>query len=184
MTRRLFLAIPCPTEVRDYLEKLKEVNKDISGIKWMRPHNLHLTVYFMGNTKKEDFDKIITTVLPIINSQEKFILEFDKICFAPTKKPKMIWARFHKNNSFTQLVNLIHGALIAIIPPDKFYYEEPVPHITLARFHPIKEIETINIQPQPQLSQVHFTSCQLWESLSSPDGVKYENVAPIFYLKK
>jgi 2'-5' RNA ligase len=184
VTRRLFLAVPCPLEVNTYLEKLREANQTISGIKWMWPHNLHLTIYFMGNTKNEDFDKIITTVLPILNSQEKFTLEFDKICFAPTSKPKMIWAKFHKNNSFTQLVNSVHEALKSIIPPDKFYYAEPIPHITLARFHPIKEIENINIGPQPELSKIHVTSCQLWESLSSPNGVKYENAASLFYLKK
>lgn len=150
----------------------------------MRIPNLHLTVYFMGNTNNENFDTIISTILPIINSQEKFTLEFEEICFAPTQKPKMIWAKFHKNNSFTQLVNSIHNSLTSIIPPDKFYYEEPVPHITLARFHPIKEIATIHIVPPPELASIPINSCQLWESLSSPNGVKYENAAPIFYLKK
>lgn len=184
MTRRLFLAIPCPKEILVYLEKLKEVNQHISGIKWMRPHNLHLTVYFMGNTENKDFDKIIATLLPIVNSQEIFTLEFETIAFAPTQKPKMIWAKFYKNNSFTHLVNSIHESLKDIIPADKFYYAKPVPHITLARFHPIKEIENINIGSQPELPKIHFSSCQLWESVSNPDGVKYENVAPDFYLKK
>ena len=132
----------------------------------------------------EDFDKITTAVLPVINSQEGFTLEFEKVCLAPSKNPRMIWARFHKNNSFTQFSNSIHKSLKSIIPQNKFHYEEPVPHITLARFLSVKQVENFTIDESTDFSPIHIASCQLWESLLTPQGILYENVAPPFNLSQ
>jgi 2'-5' RNA ligase len=183
VTRRLFLGIPVPSEVHEFLEKLKDANEHVSGIKWMRLPNLHLTIYFIGNIKSEDFDLVKNTLLPVINSHKKFSIEFENIYFAPNVKPKMIWAKFHKNDSFTELSNSIHKALKSIIPENKFYYPEPVPHITLARFHPIKETESIKLLSSLDLSKIEINSCQLFESINTTEGVKYFNVAPVYYLK-
>lgn len=184
MTRRIFLAIPAPEEIPIYMEKLREINHELSEIKWMRNYNLHLTIYFIGNINNEDFDKVTAAVLPVINSHEKFTLELEKICFAPSKKPRMIWARFHRSSSFTKLSNSIHESLKSIIPQNKFHYEEPVPHITLARFHSIEKLGNFNISGSPELSKIHIASCQLWESVPTPKGVRYENIAPTFSLAK
>jgi 2'-5' RNA ligase len=182
LIRRIFIAIPAPPEISTYLEQLKEDNQKISGIKWMRFNNLHLTIYFIGNVKDEDFEKIVDAIRPIINSKKKITLDFEKIAFAPVQNPKMIWARFHKNSAFTQLVNSLHDALNSIVPESKFYYKEPVPHITLARFHPLKEFEKINIERPLELSQIIITTCELMESIPSPTGVTYKKAAPYFNL--
>ena len=94
----------------------------------------------------------------------------------------MIWARFYKNDSFTRLVYSLHEVLNAIVPEDKFYYKEPLPHITLARFHPIKEFEKINIGRPLNMQQIEITACELMESISSPEGVTYKKAAANFYL--
>lgn len=150
----------------------------------MRSNNLHLTIYFIGNIQSGDFEKVVTTVRATIELQKKFTIEFENICFAPEKNPKMIWARFYKNDSFTQLSNSIHEALKFLMPQNKFHYKEPSPHITLGRFHPLKEIEHINIDTHPKLSEIQINSCELYESLPSPQGVQYTSAAPIFYLGK
>ena len=139
----------------------------------MRFNNLHLTLYFIGNIKGEDFEKIVETVRPIINSCEKIALDFEKISFAPSQHPKMIWARFYKNTSFTQLVNSLHEVLNTIVPENKFIFKDPIPHITLARFHPLKEFEKINIERPLELAQLTITTCEIMESIPSPNGVIY-----------
>ena len=94
----------------------------------------------------------------------------------------MIWVRFQKNISFTHLVNSLHESLKSIIPENKFYYKEPVPHITLARFHPIKEFEKINIERFFELKQFEITTCEILESIPSPFGVTYIKATSSLYL--
>ena len=132
-SRRIFVAIPVPHEIFLYLEKLKKQNENISAIKWTRPHNLHLTIYFIGNIEAKDFEEVVATVKAAVESQKKFIIEFEKICLATKKKPKMIWARFSKHESFSRLANSINEALKFIILQNKFHFNEPVPHITFRR---------------------------------------------------
>lgn len=177
MIRRIFLATTAPPEISTFLEQLKADNQHLPGIKWMRYNNLHLTIYFIGNVNAENFNKILNVVTPIVRTHKKIVLDFEKTSFAPTQNPKMIWARFYKNNSFTQMVNSLHEALHSIIPENKFYFNEPIPHITLARFHPLKEFEKINIGRAVELAQIEITACDLMESIPSPTGVTYIKAA-------
>jgi hypothetical protein len=52
----------------------------------------------------------------------------------------------------------------------------------LARFHPIKEFEKINIERILELSQVEITDCELMESIPSPTGVIYKKEGSTFHL--
>lgn len=183
MIRRIFIAIPAPPEISTYLEILKEDNQHVQGIKWMKFANLHLTIYFIGSINEEDLEKILNRIRLIINTHKIIVLDFDTVSFSPTQNPKMIWARFYKNTSFSLLVNSIHKSLNSIIPEDKVYYKEPIPHITLARFHPVKKTETINIKRPLELSQIRIIACELMESIPSPEGVSYKIAASGLHFK-
>jgi len=184
LIRRIFIAIPSPPEISTYLEQLISDNPHIPGIKWMRFFNLHLTIYFIGNINAEDYEKILDTSRLIINSHKKIILDFEKISFAPSENSKMIWVRFYKNLSFTSLVNSLHEGLKSVVPENKFYYKDPIPHITLARFKPGKILNEINIERTLDLKQIIITTCDLMESISSPKGVIYKKAASGIYLAK
>jgi 2'-5' RNA ligase len=184
LKRRIFIAIPVPPEIPTYLEKLKEDNRSVPGIKWVKFTNLHLTIYFIGNINASDFEGILNIVRLIINTHKTIVLDFENISFAPAKDQKMIWARFYKNISFTRLVDSIHTGLNSIIPENNFSYKEPIPHITLARFHRIKKNEKIYIERPLELSQIEINACELMESIPSPEGIIYKNVAPTLYFNK
>lgn len=175
--RRIFLAIPAPLEITNYQKKLWELNENFSVIKWTKEFNLHLTIYFIGNIKDEDLDRVIQSILPVIHSQEPFSLAFEKIVFAPAKKSKMIWARFYKNDVFTKFSHAVHDALSDILPENKIYYKEPVPHITLARFNSLKQIQGFTFAENPKVNSLTINSCQIWESLPSDTGVRYHEIA-------
>lgn len=96
----------------------------------------------------------------------------------------MIWVRFYKNLSFTSLVNSLHDALNSIVPENKFYYKDPIPHITLARFNPKKGLNEINIDRTLNLKQIIITTCDLMESIPSQNGVIYKKAASGIYLAK
>jgi len=184
VSRRIFLAIPAPPEIHNYLTILKEQNKDISEIKWMKDHNLHLTIYFVGGIEDDDFDKIVKILDPIIQQTKTFSFQFEKIILAPSVKPKMIWAKFQMNEVFTQLSEAINKALAPIVSPTKFHYKEPIPHITLARFHPFKQVEQITFPSISAEINIPVSSIQIFESVSTPTGVRYDNLGSFFYLSK
>lgn len=150
----------------------------------MKDHNLHLTIYFIGNIENNDFDRTIQLLTPIINSTSKFSFHLEKTCFAPSQNPKMIWAKFYQNEIFTQLSQAIHKALEEVVQPTKFYYKEPVPHITLARFHPLKDLESLTLSTFIEKTNIPVTSIQLFESISTPTGVRYDNLGSFFYLSE
>jgi RNA 2',3'-cyclic 3'-phosphodiesterase len=177
--RRLFLAVPVPPEVPAYREQLKEENIHINGIKWMRLHNLHLTGYFIGNVDEEKVDEVMALVRPVISAYHSFSIEFGSVAFAPSRDPQMIWLRFNQSAYFSAISNSIHEALAPLIPVNKFHYREPVPHITLARFHnKVYRQDRINL-PAFTLPPLRITGFELWESLPSAEGVKYQSVESI-----
>jgi RNA 2',3'-cyclic 3'-phosphodiesterase len=184
VTRRIFLGIPAPPEIHAYLEILREQNKNIPEIKWMKDHNLHLTIYFVGNIDGNDFDRIINVLTPIINSTDKIIFIFDKIVFAPSERPKMIWAKFQLNDTFTKLSESIHKTLRSFLPPTKFHYKEPIPHITLARFHPFKQLENIHFPSFGTELIIPLSAIRVYESIDTPNGVRYDDLGSFFYLRK
>lgn len=176
LTRRIFLAVPVPPQVAEYRVLLQQVNESINGIKWMRLHNLHLTGYFIGNVPTEEVQDIIDTISPVISLHQSFELQFEDIVFAPSRDPRMIWGKYRKHPAFTELSAAIHSALGKRVEENKFYYKEPVPHITLARFHN-KVYRHSGIQlPPVQLPSLEVNVLELWESKPSPEGVKYESV--------
>lgn len=177
LIRRIFLAVPVPNEVAAYRELLKETNRSIEGIKWTRLHNLHLTGYFIGNIPSERFDEVVSAIAPVLQAQSSFTLQFDSISFAPSRNARMIWGRYKKHEQFTALSESMHAALGEYIATDKFHYKEPVPHITLARFHPkVGKTNPIKLPPVT-LPALRVEGIELWESKPSPEGVRYESIA-------
>jgi RNA 2',3'-cyclic 3'-phosphodiesterase len=180
---RLFLAIPVPAEYPAYREQLKEANKDIEGIKWMRLHNLHLTVYFIGNVADEAAGSIPSIVNPLLTGREPFTIQFESIAFAPSRDPRMVWARFCKHPAFTDLANDLHGALQVIVTGSDHHYNDPYPHVTLARFHNKIHRSSKIVLPQVELPSLPIDAIELWESVPSPEGVRYQPVERFLFAK-
>lgn len=179
--RRIFFAVPVPEEVVRFQNKLREINASSKKIKWTRDQNIHLTIYFIGNIPAGNFEKIIDLVTPVFSGREKFSLSFDSLFFAPSARPRMLWAKYHKNELFTQLSQAIHLALSGLIGQEnKFYFKEPIPHITLARFHSMKNYRDINLgnfnNPQV-LPEINIRSCELWETINTEGRSDYRSIS-------
>lgn len=175
-SRRIFLAIPAPQEVNGYLEVLKINNHILSKIKWMRPYNIHLTIYFIGSIPSEDFEKATGILKRILSSQKEFELEFEKICLSPENKPRMIWARYYRNDQFTILVNNIHNALVKVISNNKFFYNNPIPHITLARFNQLENLTGFKMEKNLDSHKIIISKCELWESVRANGKSDYKSI--------
>ena len=171
---RIFLAVPLTEEIKNKVLQVNASNKNMEKIVWMKPENLHVTIYFIGQASKENSRLIIEQIKNILKDQITIAIQFEKFCPAPTEKPRMIWARFNRNVDFKTLSNNIHVRIKGLIPNNPFYYDDPIPHITLARFNSTFEHSLIRF-PDVDLKEIEIKECELWESVSTKEGVKYES---------
>lgn len=141
---------------------------------WIKEGNLHITVYFIGNTKPENIPAITEIIRGLAASEETFVLEFEKMSLAPPhKKPRMVWLTFSRNDFFTDLANRIHLSLREFIPENPFYFRKPVPHITLVRFNSTFDSSQLNLNLPLEIPAIKVDYCELWESTQTGEGVKY-----------
>jgi 2'-5' RNA ligase len=192
--RRLFLSIPFPKSWVDLFDDYKKDYLD-QPIRWIEKENLHLTLYFIGETPETEMTAIKEKLKQIssLSSSGPFTIAFSKIDFAPPGKSKrMIWAYFLPSEDYTRLVYQIQNAIGGKKggerkeerePPERSLMLPVVPHATLARFRDFKPLRHLKLRelqmPSPILSVVEF---ELQESRLSPSGAQY-TVVESFLLK-
>ena len=171
-TKRLFVGIPIPVSLADPLYAFRQKHKDAEGIRWVQRENLHLTICFIGNTEANQLDDIISNTKQALRDAEPFALTFARLCFAPTKKPYMLWAQFEQNEYFRELA--INTCRILI--PGQSIRKNPVPHITLARFNKPSYSGNIDLNIQIEDGEIEVEEFVLWESIQKPIGVIYKKI--------
>ncbi|MFQ5647566.1 MAG: RNA 2',3'-cyclic phosphodiesterase [bacterium] len=134
---RLFVAVDLPDKLTKELVRLRG---EMSGARWVRKEQLHLTLRFIGE-KETDALVNIKTGLSEIN-YPSFTLGLTGIgYFISNGKVRVIWAGVRDNEYLRQLKQKIDQALReAGIPPEKRRFS---PHITLARLNycPLKKVK-------------------------------------------
>ncbi len=104
MTKRLFLAINLPIEIKDELFnlvlKLQKANKN-KPIKWVAKDNFHLTLHFLGPIPEENIEAINQALKPIIAefSTLKFRLSNAIDAFPDLNNPKVIFLEMKELNN-------------------------------------------------------------------------------------
>jgi len=90
MTKRLFLAIELPDEMRRVFFEWQENYGHLRGVKWVPAENLHVTVEFYGDVEEDKIPELVDRIV-----LKPFELEFKEIVLAPPNRPpRMIWADF------------------------------------------------------------------------------------------
>lgn len=171
MNASLFIGISIPHAQRKQLSALP---KDIAGAKWSPASNYHLTLAFIGNTERDAIDRICAALKAIQATQFPLALagvgRFDK---------RVLWAGVTSLTHLHTLEGQIRTALDGIgVDYDHRPYR---PHVTLARLKSDVEEKTLEnwMEQQAKFRSHSFTVTEfhLYESVSTPDGVRYEPLA-------
>src|SRR5688572_29202540 len=126
---RLFVAASVSAEVMEFLKAEMPHFQD-SDWRLVPEQNLHLTLFFIGNSPAAQFPEIREKVQEIGSRHSGFRLTFEQIEAGPNRKsPRLIWARFRANKAFEELARDLQITLAPEVPLPK----NQVPHITLAR---------------------------------------------------
>lgn len=202
MEKRLFIAIPLSQEI---LESLGEYKKGvrIPNVRWIPKDNLHITLYFLGDTKEELIPNLVDKLKSAYSAIKAFDLIFEKITFAPPNKDaRMIWAQFQKNTNYENLVKLAGEVVKSVTQNIQTYNaKDLIPHVTLARlkfpldpsafvktsarYSPPPLLAKANkiILKQPEISDLHVSSCQLFESELNSNGSIYTLISEFYFNK-
>jgi RNA 2',3'-cyclic 3'-phosphodiesterase len=185
---RLFVGIDITNHIRSrlaaYVERLRhEVAAE--GVKWTRPESWHVTLKFLGETRKIDEIKRELSLVRM----PAFELSVRQTGFFTPRSPRVFWAGIHSSAALPALALEIDTAL----SPLGFEREEQeyAPHITVARFgsgrprgsakdrrqpkmYSLKHL----LDARPELAEMEFgmmtvTEFCLFESRPSPQGSEY-----------
>lgn len=171
MKTRLFIGIALPYFLRKQLAALPLA---LDGAKFTTIHNFHLTLAFIGEAEQDAKDAICKAMEQVHEQQFPLALKgidrFDK---------RILWAGTTSHPQLHALWGKICTALDAI--PIAFEHKPFRPHVTLARLKNSVEDTALEacILQHSNFKTAAFTveQFQLFESVSTPEGVQYNPLA-------
>lgn len=160
---RLFFALWPDDETRQTLAGLSQSIK-VKGFKWVQPHNLHVTLVFLGQVDKDIESLIKQSVAGI--AAPPFELTFDSLSY--WRRPRVLCLTCQQ--PVPEAAAMLAAALEAAaanggLQTDTRPY---TPHITLARH--ARFLPEVKIEPIIWRAEAFC----LVESCSEPDGVNYK----------
>lgn len=126
--RRLFFGLEVPAGIR---QRLLQVQAPLSGARWQRDEQLHITLLFLGDVEPGRVPGVCEAARSVPN--EPFAIDVLGLdCFGQPHNPHHLWAGVQPLNP----VAALHATLVTrmtdlgFIPDNRAF----CPHVTLARF--------------------------------------------------
>jgi len=173
MTKRTFIAINLPAEVKQKLGKaigeLEKINPDYA-IRWVAPENLHLTLHFFGDLDEKQIAQAKEGIEEITKRINSFEMQTGKLgCFPNEDRPRVIFVEVKD----TKIIRTLIGELEVMLqnldfPVDTRPWQA---HITLGRIKTYIKSKTAGVVMEPMSFEVK--SVELMESRLTPEGSVY-----------
>jgi RNA 2',3'-cyclic 3'-phosphodiesterase len=185
---RLFVALDIDEEIRHRITEFRDQMRVLApDVRWVGPETFHITLQFLGETKKLDEIRAALREVPAAPVE----LAFRSAGFFPTPKaPRVFWVGIESDAKLPQLADAIHAVMEPLgFECDKGPYK---PHLTLARAGSGRPRAVPGERAAPGLQRVRakvesmaplefgtMTAREfyLYESKLSPSGAKYTKVA-------
>lgn len=170
-TSRLFFALWPDDGTRQALARLR-LSIPSKDLKWVQPHNLHITLVFLGLVDSATELSIKQSVNDI--TAQPFALTFDNLSY--WSKPKILCLTCPQTvqEAATLAAELDNRIRSCGLPTDTRPY---TPHITLARH--VGHLPDIKIEPIVWRAEAFC----LVESCSETDGVRYKVIQQWPFIK-
>lgn len=179
MTRRIFLAINLPPNIKQELakitDKLKKENQR-APIKWVEPKNLHLTLHFLGSLDEKQIQKVNIAAESIFLKHSTFEMELGNIgCFPDARRPRVIFIKAKEGGGEARR---IQAELKSMLQKSGFETDSRPwqSHITLGRVKAPFSCRGLDNQILPLKFKIE--SIDLMESELTPNGPVYNIIKP------
>jgi 2'-5' RNA ligase len=137
---RTFICIELPDELKTRIGEIQAQLKPYSsGISWVRPQNIHLTLKFLGNVEEAQIDALGKRVSEMAVHYTPFtLIPEGKGVFPHEKSPRVFWIGIGDDSGkLVQLAERIEEGLV------QFGFEKEKrpfkPHLTIARVRPFRK---------------------------------------------
>jgi 2'-5' RNA ligase len=176
---RTFIAVILDPKIKEKLTRMViQFKKISSGIKWVRPESMHITLKFLGNIDNQKADQIKEVMDHVSQKHRSFHLACIGVGTFPQKsrKPKVIWVGFNEHDPLKTLQSEIESELERIgFPKEKRNFH---PHLTLGRikksaaFHNL--IPELERAEQKEFGITKVDRITLFKSTLTPSGAIYD----------
>ncbi|HMK65297.1 MAG TPA: RNA 2',3'-cyclic phosphodiesterase [Thermodesulfobacteriota bacterium] len=185
---RSFLAVDFPNPEKETVARYIEVLRRIpSSVKWVNPHQIHMTLKFFGAIPQETVDRIISELSPLASDFKNFKLTLKGLGGFPNLyRPRVIWLGL--GGETVVLKDLQKKSDQALLPLGIPKEERPFrPHLTLGRnkSNELNEklYQRLSQWPEEESPLFPVESLLLYRSDLKPTGAVYTKLAE-FPLKK
>ena len=185
-TLRLFIAVELPEAARRHVERiLRQIRElGVSGIRWVRPDGVHLTLKFLGSVPVEDVPLVTQAMAQAASGTPPMSLRLEGAgSFPNARSPRVVWLGMQGD---LQQLSLLHDKLEEALEAHGFAREGRAfsPHLTLGRVRELlkpPELEQLlsAIGQDSTLDAVELpvTALSLMESQLRKEGAQYRRVA-------
>ncbi len=137
---RTFIAIDLGKTIRDRLVSLQEnFAKITSGVKWVEPQNLHLTLLFLGEVDDREIPAVCRAAEEVTQPLAAFPISVEGAgCFPNPRRPHSLWVGVGNG---VQETCVLHDALEPPLLALGCYRREErkfTPHVTLGRIRSVQ----------------------------------------------
>ena len=144
MMIRSFIAIDFPEETRKALEDIqRELEQCGTGVRWVKPSSIHLTLKFLGNIQPDQVEDIAQAVAQEIRDQPPITLRPTGLgAFPNLRKPRVIWIGMEGE---VQRLNEIQARVEKTLEPLGFVREKRGfrPHLTIGRVKDRRRLQSL-----------------------------------------
>lgn len=182
---RAFVAIELPNEVKAQLaEEQKDLGAGLTGIKWVAPDGIHLTLKFLGNVADARLADIKSGLAQAVVGIEPFALRVEgRGAFPNSRRPEVVWLSVGGQTArLTELFRNVENAMTELgwAPEPRAFS----PHLTLGRVRreagneAVKRLTERLTRADDRVS-AGFTvgSISLMRSRLTPTGAVYSRLA-------
>ena len=174
---RLFVAVDLPTAEQQAVAGLCT---SVQGARWAKPHQLHITLRFMGQTPDDQLPLIRQRLAAVKASPFRLALSGVGV-FPAARKPRVLWLGLQPAEPLIFLKREIDAALGPTSPADPDEEKRDFhPHLTLARFTrpPGESLARFLAQHDTHRGVEWEVDCfRLYRSTLHPSGAVHEPVA-------
>jgi 2'-5' RNA ligase len=178
-TIRTFIALELPSNVQQQLGDIQNAFKPLDcAIKWVEPHNIHLTLKFLGSLRQEQIAAVISALEPLIPELRAGDYPVTAVsAFPHEKKPRVFIASLgDEQKRIPEIAARIETALAgAGFPKEQRAFKS---HITLGRFKSAKNMPAFLERKQayqlPDGIRIPFGNITVYKSTLTPAGPVYE----------
>jgi len=174
---RCFIAIELSREIKEALGRVEgALKKDISGVKWVRPEGIHLTLKFLGHIEKGATGEISGVLDKIAAGINPFKINLSSAgAFPSVERPRVIWIGVGEGaGESSGLANTIEEKLSPLgVEKEKRAFH---PHLTLARVKFPKDanaiksaLDSLRIPP----AEMNADKITLFQSVLGREGAVY-----------